>query len=85
MVKEITAILCTFGSVCAVKCPSQCITVDKKAATWTCDSFACVFCGVCVDVCQGKCLHQKHEYRIPVLDREVIFMQDKARQKKGNA
>src|SRR5210317_36298 len=72
---------CTFCSVCAVKCPSQCITVNKKTATWTCDSFACVFCGVCVDVCQGKCLHQKHEYRIPVLDREVIFMQDKARQK----
>jgi ech hydrogenase subunit F len=33
---------CTFCQVCAVKCPSQCITVDKKAATWTCDPFACV-------------------------------------------
>jgi hypothetical protein len=31
---------CTFCSVCGVKCPSQCITVEK-AATWTCDPFAC--------------------------------------------
>ena len=75
---------CTFCGVCAVKCPSQCITVDKKAATWTCDAFACVFCGMCVDVCQGKCLHQKHIYRMPALAREVIFMQDKDRQKKSN-
>jgi len=75
---------CTFCSVCAVKCPSQCITVDKKAATWTCDPFACVFCGICADVCQAKCLHQKQGYRIPVLGREVIFRQGKARPKKGD-
>ena len=75
---------CTFCGVCAVKCPSQCISVDKEAAIWTCDPFACVFCGICVDACPAKCLHQKHGYRIPVLGREVIFLQDKARQKKGN-
>lgn len=63
---------CTFCSICAVKCPSQCITVDKKTATWTYDPFACIFCGICVDTCKEKCLHQKREYRSPVLEREVI-------------
>jgi formate hydrogenlyase subunit 6/NADH:ubiquinone oxidoreductase subunit I len=66
---------CTFCSICAVKCPSQCITVDKKTATWTWDPFACVFCGICVDLCKEKCLHQKCEYRPPVLQREVISME----------
>lgn len=68
---------CTFCRVCAVKCPSQCITVNKKTATWTYDPFACVFCGICVEVCQGQCLHQKHEYRSPVLERELICMKGK--------
>jgi len=58
--------------------------VDKKAATWTCDPFACVFCGICADACPAKCLHQKNEYRIPVSGREVISMQGKAGPKKGN-
>jgi len=66
---------CTFCRVCAVKCPSQCITVDKKAATWVCDPFACVYCGICVEVCPQDCLEQKHEYRSPMLARKTIFMQ----------
>lgn len=75
---------CTFCGICSVKCPSQCITVDKKAATWTCDPFACVFCGICTEVCPARCLQQKKAYRFPVYNREVIHMQGKARQKKGN-
>jgi len=58
----------------AVKCPSQCISVDKKAATWTCDPFACVYCGICVEVCPAKCLHQKQAYRHPVYERQTIFL-----------
>lgn len=68
---------CTFCGVCAAKCPSQCITVDKKAAAWSCDSFACVYCGICVDACQAKCLHQKNQYRMPDSAREIIFLQEK--------
>ena len=65
---------CTFCSVCALKCPSQCITVDKKSGIWKYDPFACVFCGICVDACTGKCLHQKGAYRHPVAERETIVL-----------
>ena len=65
---------CIFCGICALKCPSQCITVDKKAAIWRYDPFACVFCGICVDACTGKCLHQKGEYRNPVVERETILL-----------
>jgi ech hydrogenase subunit F len=65
---------CTFCSVCAVKCPSQCISVDKKTAVWTCDPFACVYCGICVDSCPVKCLHQKQAYRRPVYDHQIISL-----------
>jgi ech hydrogenase subunit F len=72
---------CTLCGVCAVKCPSQCITVDKKASTWSCDPFACVFCGVCVDTCPAKSLHQKTQYRPPVEERLTITLQGQPRPK----
>jgi ech hydrogenase subunit F len=72
---------CTFCGACAIKCPSQCITVDKKAAVWRYDPFACVFCGICVDICPPESLYQKSEYRIPVSGRETISLQGEPKQK----
>lgn len=65
---------CIFCSSCALKCPSQCITVDKKTATWECDPFACVYCGICVEVCPVNCLHQKKTWRPVAREREHIAM-----------
>lgn len=64
---------CNFCSICAVKCPSQCISVDKKATTWTWDPFACVYCGICVEACPSKCLHQKQAHRQPAYERQVLL------------
>jgi len=66
--------ICTFCGVCAAKCPSQCITVDKKAATWSCNPMACVYCGVCVEACPSGSLQQKRDYRRPVREKEMIFL-----------
>jgi ech hydrogenase subunit F len=63
-----------FGGICAVKCPSQCITVDKKAATWSCNPSACVYCGVCAESCPSGSLQQKRDYRRPVQEKEMIFL-----------
>lgn len=66
--------VCTFCGVCAAKCPSQCITVDKKAATWSCNPMACVYCGVCAETCPSGSLQQKRDYRGAVREKEVIFL-----------
>jgi formate hydrogenlyase subunit 6/NADH:ubiquinone oxidoreductase subunit I len=66
---------CVFCGTCEVKCPSQCIAVDRKAAVWTYDPFACVYCGVCVETCPAKSLYQKTQYRKPTVDRVVVRMQ----------
>ncbi|MCU0538678.1 MAG: 4Fe-4S binding protein [Desulfobacterales bacterium] len=66
---------CLFCGTCAVKCPSQCIAVERKAAMWTYDPFACVYCGVCVETCPAKSLHQKTLYRKPTTERVVVRMQ----------
>ena len=66
--------ICNFCGVCAAKCPSQCIAVDKKAATWSCNPSACVYCGVCAESCPSGSLLQKRDYRRPVQEKEVIFL-----------
>ncbi|MBF0117223.1 MAG: 4Fe-4S binding protein [Desulfobacterales bacterium] len=72
---------CNFCSACALKCPSQCITVDKKNATWECDPFACVYCGICVDTCPKDSLQQKNTYRKPALERQLIQMKGEVKKK----
>ena len=74
---------CVFCGLCAIKCPSQCISVDKKKGVWQCDPFACIFCGVCVDCCPEKSLSQIGEYRPPVHERIVIFRQGAPRVSKS--
>lgn len=73
---------CTFCGLCAKKCPSQCITVDRKAATWKCDPFVCVYCGVCAETCPTKCLSHDPVYRTPSREREMIFLQGEVKPKK---
>lgn len=63
---------CIFCGACALKCPSQCITVDKDTAVWTCDPYACVYCGVCVAACPTQCLSQKTTYRPATITKVMI-------------
>ena len=72
---------CTFCALCAVKCPSQCITVDKATATWSCDPFACVYCGICVDACTSRCLHQKPDYRPAAREHVTISLRGEIKKK----
>ena len=44
-----TCILC---GLCARACPSECITVDRDAKTWTINRDDCVQCGACIDACK---------------------------------
>jgi formate hydrogenlyase subunit 6/NADH:ubiquinone oxidoreductase subunit I len=61
---------CIFCKKCMLKCPSGCITVDKKTRTWEVDPYACVYCGICVDNCPTKCLSMSPKYRKPALQKD---------------
>ena len=77
----LTVDACIFCGACARKCPSQCITVDKKTATWTLDPMACVCCGICVEACPKDCLQQEPAYRRPTTEREQIALQGEIKRK----
>jgi formate hydrogenlyase subunit 6/NADH:ubiquinone oxidoreductase subunit I len=72
---------CKFCGLCAAKCPSQCITVDKKSALWTCDPHACVYCGTCVEACPTRSLQQKKECRPPTPQKQVILLKGEIKKK----
>jgi ech hydrogenase subunit F len=65
---------CIFCGSCEVKCPSQCIEVDRKAAVWNYDPFACVFC-------PAKSLSQKTQYLRSVDKRILVSMQGELKKK----
>lgn len=42
---------CKFCGLCAKNCPNECITVDRKAKTWSVNAEECVGCGACQSAC----------------------------------
>lgn len=70
---------CTICGICAKKCPSQCITVDRKEKTWEFDPFACVYCGICSEVCPKNCIVHYAEHKKPVrLKTNLILKKDES-------
>jgi ech hydrogenase subunit F len=65
---------CTFCGICSVKCPSQCLSVDKKSATWQWDFFGCIYCGICVDSCKSGSLRQEPTYPQASTKRERMLL-----------
>ncbi len=45
---------CIFCMSCAINCPTNAITINKKNKTWSIDIGKCIFCGRCHDVCPTK-------------------------------
>jgi ech hydrogenase subunit F len=72
---------CTFCGICEAKCPSGCIRVDKKTATWTYEPFVCIFCGICVESCPKNSLTQLETYTKASLNKEIIVLKGVVKEK----
>jgi ech hydrogenase subunit F len=64
---------CILCGVCQMRCPSQCIVVNKQGKSWQVDPFSCVYCGICVDACPVKCLYQERMYRAPLAEKDIVM------------
>lgn len=47
---------CIFCGICAKKCPSGAIAVDRQKKQWEIERHRCIACGYCVEACPKKAL-----------------------------
>jgi formate hydrogenlyase subunit 6/NADH:ubiquinone oxidoreductase subunit I len=66
-----TCILC---GICAKKCPSLAITVNKEGGTWSIDPFACIQCYSCVRACPKNCMSMAPQCTAPALSMQSKVM-----------
>jgi formate hydrogenlyase subunit 6/NADH:ubiquinone oxidoreductase subunit I len=64
---------CVFCNVCAKKCPTGALVVNRTAKRWAIDRLQCITCGYCVEVCPKKSLALSTRLGEPAVtkDREV--------------
>ena len=65
---------CVFCTVCAKKCPTGALVVNRAQKRWTIDRLRCITCAFCVDVCPKKSLALAPAHAGPAItkDREVF-------------
>ena len=56
---------CIFCGICSRKCPTDAITVDRGAKSWSIARMGCIQCSCCVDTCPKKCLVNEAGYTAP--------------------
>lgn len=65
---------CIYCSICAKKCPTQALEVDRTAKSWSVDRLRCITCAYCVEACPKKCLELTTAHGTPTVtkDKEVF-------------
>ncbi|MDR1185428.1 MAG: 4Fe-4S binding protein [Coriobacteriales bacterium] len=53
---------CILCGICAKKCPSLALAVDRAAGTWIIDPYACIQCYTCVRTCPKDSLTMLAQY-----------------------
>ena len=74
---------CTGCGDCAKACPTKCIEVDSQikernqrpwVSRFDIDFSNCIFCGLCIDVCEPNSLIQTKEVQAAVFDKKDLKM-----------
>jgi formate hydrogenlyase subunit 6/NADH:ubiquinone oxidoreductase subunit I len=60
---------CILCGLCAKRCPSRAIVVNKAERRWDIDRLSCCTCAACVEVCPTKCLTMETGYTAPETTR----------------
>ncbi|HNW93944.1 MAG TPA: 4Fe-4S binding protein [bacterium] len=64
---------CIYCGICAKKCPTGALKVDRATKTWSINRLRCISCNYCVAACSKKCLQLDTAHMAPAQtrDREV--------------
>ena len=64
---------CVYCTVCAKKCPTGALSVNRTQKRWAIDRLLCITCGCCVEACPKKSLAFNSSHGVPAVtkDREL--------------
>jgi len=62
---------CVYCTVCAKKCPTGALVVDRAKKHWAIDRLRCITCGYCVEVCPKHCLVLNPSHELPAVTKDV--------------
>ena len=64
---------CAYCTVCAKKCPTGALAVNRSQKQWIIDRLKCITCGYCIEVCPKKCLHLEANHASPSITKDREF------------
>jgi ech hydrogenase subunit F len=67
---EIATETCVYCGVCAKKCPTAALAVDRGHKRWVIDRLRCISCGYCVEICPKKSLTLSANHAAPTVTRD---------------
>jgi len=76
---EIAIETCIYCGLCAKKCPTSAIQVQREAKTWEIDRLKCIACGNCCEACPKQCLSMDNAYSQPVTAMEKAHTREVAK------
>jgi len=64
---------CVYCTVCAKKCPTGALLVNRAQKKWAIDRLRCITCGYCVEACPKKSLEMATGHGSPAVTRDREF------------
>jgi ech hydrogenase subunit F len=61
---------CNLCTLCAKRCPTGALIVDRVSRYWEIDRMRCIVCGYCVESCPKSCLALSPVYSAPLFGGE---------------
>ena len=66
---------CIFCGMCARRCPTKALKINRAEGQWTIEPGRCIICGACVEVCPRQCLSLSTSRMKPVFRQESQTLQ----------
>ena len=61
---------CVYCTVCAKKCPTGALVVNRAQKKWAIDRLLCISCGYCVEACPKKSLELTPAHGVPSITKD---------------
>src|ERR1035441_6575183 len=62
---------CVYCTVCAKKCPTGALVVNRAQKKWAIDRLLCITCGYCVEACPKKYLALGTDHATPTVTKDL--------------